>query len=183
MGKQLTPRANGRTKSPITGLRSWIVLITAGSAGVLTAATSWNPAPAAAAYRAPGPDAAHPAHQNALPHVQPSPSTSAVTDGGGTNVTVGPDRDDDNRRFFDDRFFDDGPFKTRRHLEFTGAIGFPEVAIGCFFDPDSRGADRHGRRVVCVETAGHPPIFAHTRIRGRDFFDGRFRRFRHRNVH
>ncbi|WP_345431233.1 hypothetical protein [Actinoallomurus vinaceus] len=179
----MTPRANGRTKSPITGLRSWIVLITAGSAGVLTAATSWNPAPAAAAYRAPGPDAAHPAHQNALPHVQPSPSTSAVTDGGGTNVTVGPDRDDDNRRFFDDRFFDDGPFKTRRHLEFTGAIGFPEVAIGCFFDPDSRGADRHGRRVVCVETAGHPPIFAHTRIRGRDFFDGRFRRFRHRNVH
>jgi hypothetical protein len=171
MGKQLTPRANGRTKSPITGLRSWIVLITAGSAGVLTAATSWNPAPAAAA------DAVRPAHQNAVPHIQPSPSTSAVTDGSGTNVNIGPDRDDNNRRFFDDGFFD-GPFKTRRHLEFTGGIGFPENALGCFFDPDFRGADRQGRRVVCVETAGRPPIFAHTRVRGRDFFDGRFRRFR-----
>jgi hypothetical protein len=176
MGKQLTPRANGRTKGPITGLRSWIVLITAGSAGVLTAATSWNPAPAAAA------DVVRPAHQNAVPHIQPSPSTSpstgAVADGGGTNVNIGPDKDDGNRRFFDDGFFFDGPFKTRRHLEFTGGIGFPENALGCFFDPDFRGADRQGRRVVCVETAGPPPIFAHTRVRGRDFFDGRFRRFR-----
>lgn len=156
-------------------------MITAGSAGVLTAATSWNPAPAAAAYRAPGTADGRPGHQGTHPRVQPSPSVAGVANGGGDTVTIAPENDDRNREFFDDRGFDDGNFKTRRHLEFTGAIGWPEVAMGCFFDPDFRGADRHGRRVVCIETAVRPPIFAHTRVRGhhRFFDDDRFRHRRH----
>ena len=70
---------------------------------------------------------------------------------------------------------DFSPRHVRRHGR---SCGRSLTALGCFFDPDFRGADRQGRRVVCVETAGHPPIFAHTRVRGRDFFDGRFHRFR-----
>lgn len=60
------------------------------------------------------------------------------------------------------------PAAIRHRLEFTGAFGWPDLAMGCFFDPDSRGADRYGRRTVCVETAVRPPVFGPTRIRGRE---------------
>lgn len=65
------------------------------------------------------------------------------------------------------------PAAIRHHLEFTGAFGWPDLAMGCFFDPDSRGADWNGRRNVCVETVVRPPVFGPTRIRGLEHRRGR----------
>jgi hypothetical protein len=150
-------------------LTSCSVLVAAGSAAVLTVALAWDPAVAAG-------------HRTALPGVQPSPSASASASAApdnGDTVIIAPEKDGDGRDRFNDRFFDHRRFRTRRHLEFTGVIGWPEVAMGCHFDPDSEGADGHGHRVVCVELAVRPHVPAPTRVRGRHrFFD---RGFRHRD--
>ncbi|MEV5754147.1 hypothetical protein AB0L00_40570 [Actinoallomurus sp. NPDC052308] len=145
--------------------RRWIAVLTAGSAGVLTVAISWPPEPAAAL---PGGRA----HRGGVPRVQPSPSASS-TPNDGINVTIGPEDDDRDRN----RRFRRRPFRTRRHLEFTGAIGWPELAMGCWFDPDFEGADEDGRRVVCIDFAVRPPGNAPTRVRGRRFFFIHHRRF------
>lgn len=60
----------------------------------------------------------------------------------------------------------ESPPEIRHRLEFTGAMGWPDFAMGCFFDPDSRGADRLGRRIVCVDAVARPPVFGPIRIRG-----------------
>ncbi|MCO5996628.1 hypothetical protein [Actinoallomurus rhizosphaericola] len=218
--------------------RRWIAVLTAGTAGLLTAVASWDTAPAAAYSTS----SAGPARRGQGPHAAPSPSLSpattagggetvviapsapspspattagggdnvviaspapspsptntpspspsptnspspANTAGGGDTVIIAPENDGANQNAQNnDRFFRRRrPFRENPHLEFTGWIGWPELAMGCHFDPYFEGVDWNGRRVVCVDRAVRPPSVGLPRVRGRRFFFPRrrfpFRRF------
>lgn len=142
----------GRART-LGGVPLWAVAGTAVPAGVL--AVLLVSGPAAAVHRTPG--------AGASAAVPPAVSVSGgpsvrLTEGTGDGGGVTPS---------------EPPAAIRHHLEFTGAFGWPDLAMGCFFDPDSRGADRYGRRTVCVETAVRPPVFGPTRIRGWEHRHGR----------
>lgn len=181
MRRQLAPRVGGRVEGPVAAAHPWITALTAGTVAVLTAAMTSGPVPAAAVHHVPrAAFAGRSGPAGGRPRTEPSPSASGAADDGPVNVDITPRSGNERNLRFRDRFLDDGAFRTRRHLEFTGVIGWPDFAMACHFDPDFRGADGLGRRVVCVDTLVRPPVFAHTRIRGRHFFGER--RFRRRAV-
>jgi hypothetical protein len=145
-------------RAPLGGVPLWAVAATAVPAGAL------------AALLVPGrAEAAHGARTTPAPRATVAVSPAVAVSGGpSVRLRGGPSV----RLPGDDGGGGDGvarpgpPGPIRHHLEFTGAFGWPDMALGCFFDPDARGADRHGRRIVCVETVVRPPVFGPTRIRG-----------------
>lgn len=150
-----------RGRTPFGGVPLWSLTATAVPAGALAVLMVSGPAEAVHGKRPVR------AAATASPAVSPAVSVSggpsvrldgAGGAGGGGGTGAAPS---------------EPPAAIRHHLEFTGAFGWPDLALGCFFDPDSRGADGHGRRNVCVETVVRPPVFGPTRIRGREHRHGR----------
>jgi hypothetical protein len=161
-----------------------IAVLTAGSAGLLAAVAMWDSAPAAAARaarRGADPQASPSASPSATPtangdgetvvigSASPSPTPSTTASGNGDTVVIAPEDDRNNGQNNDNRFRNrfGRPFGSNPHLEFTGWIGWPELTMGCHFDPDFEGADWNGRRVICVDRAVRPPGVGLTRVRGR----------------
>ncbi len=127
-----------------------------------TVAATAVPAGALAALLVPGQaEAAHGIRTAPAPRATAAASPTVAVSGGPSVRLPGDDGGDG-----DGVARPGPPGPIRHHPEFTGAFGWPDMAMGCFFDPDSRGADWRGRRNVCVETVVRPPVFGLVRIRG-----------------
>lgn len=151
-----------------------------GGETVIIASPSASPSPAATAGGGDNVNIASPS-PSAAPAETPSPSPAATAAGGET-VVIAPEDNGTNgdgqnaNDSFRNRFRRGRPFRENPNLEFTGWIGWPELSMGCHFDPYFEGVDWRGRRVICVDRAVRPPHVGLPRVRGRRFFFPR-RRF------